>query len=90
MRPLTVRSPVTSKARTGSVLPFTSSRPRSRVSKKPATRRCVVSEIRTVPGAASASTGFAVDPIADHFLPGARVLSFGTAGCNLGCKLCGR
>jgi len=38
------------------------------------------------------STGFAVDPIEkkplNHFLPGARVLSFGTAGCNLGCKFC--
>ena len=38
------------------------------------------------------STGFAVDPIEkkplSHFLPGARVLSFGTAGCNLGCKFC--
>jgi len=38
------------------------------------------------------STGFAVDPIEkkplNHFLPGERVLSFGTAGCNLGCKFC--
>jgi pyruvate formate lyase activating enzyme len=38
------------------------------------------------------STGFAVDPIEkkplNHFLPGAMVLSFGTAGCNLGCKFC--
>jgi len=38
------------------------------------------------------STGFAVDPIEkkplNHFLPGAGVLSFGTAGCNLGCKFC--
>src|SRR5438093_9111025 len=38
------------------------------------------------------STGFAVDPIEkkplSHFLPGTRVLSFGTAGCNLGCKFC--
>lgn len=38
------------------------------------------------------STGFAVDPIEkkplDHFLPGTDVLSFGTAGCNLGCKFC--
>jgi pyruvate formate lyase activating enzyme len=24
----------------------------------------------------------------NHFLPGSRVLSFGTAGCNLGCKFC--
>ena len=33
-----------------------------------------------------------VDPIEkkplNHFLPGTSVLSFGTAGCNLGCKFC--
>ena len=38
------------------------------------------------------TTGFAVDPIEkkplNHFLPGTRILSFGTAGCNLGCKFC--
>lgn len=38
------------------------------------------------------SSGFAVDPVEkkplNHVLPGARVLSFGTAGCNLGCKFC--
>lgn len=38
------------------------------------------------------SSGFAVDPVEkkplNHFLPGARVLSFGTAGCNLACKFC--
>ena len=38
------------------------------------------------------STGFAVDPIEkkplSHFHPGTSVLSFGTAGCNLGCKFC--
>ncbi len=38
------------------------------------------------------SSGFAVDPIEKkplyHFLPGTRVLSFGTAGCNLGCRFC--
>jgi pyruvate formate lyase activating enzyme len=38
------------------------------------------------------STGFAVDPIEKkplfHFLPGTSVLSFGTAGCNLGCRFC--
>jgi len=38
------------------------------------------------------STGFAVDPVEkkplSHFLPGTAVLSFGTAGCNLGCKFC--
>ena len=37
-------------------------------------------------------TGFAVDPIEKkplfHFLPGSTVLSFGAAGCNLGCKFC--
>jgi pyruvate formate lyase activating enzyme len=38
------------------------------------------------------SSGFCVDPIEkkplDHFLPGTEVLSFGTAGCNLGCRFC--
>ena len=38
------------------------------------------------------SSGFAVDPIEKkplyHFLPGSSVLSFGTAGCNLGCRFC--
>lgn len=38
------------------------------------------------------STGFAIDPIEkkplNHFLPGTGILSFGTAGCNLGCKFC--
>jgi pyruvate formate lyase activating enzyme len=38
------------------------------------------------------STGFALDPVEKkplaHFHPGARVLSFGTAGCNLGCRFC--
>jgi pyruvate formate lyase activating enzyme len=38
------------------------------------------------------SSGFCVDPIEkkplDHFLPGTPILSFGTAGCNLGCKFC--
>lgn len=37
-------------------------------------------------------TGFAIDPIEkkplNHFLPGTGVLSFGTAGCNLGCRFC--
>ena len=37
-------------------------------------------------------TGFAIDPIEKkplyHFLPGSEILSFGTAGCNLGCKFC--
>ena len=38
------------------------------------------------------STGFCIDPIEkkplNHFFPGTPVLSFGTAGCNLGCKFC--
>jgi len=37
-------------------------------------------------------TGFAIDPVEkkplNHFLPGSEILSFGTAGCNLGCKFC--
>ncbi|MCK9280193.1 MAG: AmmeMemoRadiSam system radical SAM enzyme [Melioribacteraceae bacterium] len=37
-------------------------------------------------------TGFGIDPIEkkplNHFLPGTEILSFGTAGCNLGCKFC--
>lgn len=38
------------------------------------------------------SSGFCIDPIEkkplDHFYPGSSVLSFGTAGCNLGCRFC--
>jgi len=38
------------------------------------------------------SSGFCIDPIEkkplNHFLPGSAVLSFGTAGCNLGCRFC--
>ncbi|BDU71934.1 AmmeMemoRadiSam system radical SAM enzyme [Mesoterricola silvestris] len=38
------------------------------------------------------SSGFAVDPIEKkplhHFRPGLAVLSFGTLGCNLGCRFC--
>ena len=38
------------------------------------------------------STGFCIDPIEkkplNQFYPGTSVLSFGTAGCNLGCKFC--
>ncbi len=38
------------------------------------------------------STGFAADPIEKkplhHFLPGSATLSFGIAGCNLGCRFC--
>lgn len=37
-------------------------------------------------------TGFGIDPVEkkplNHFLPGTKILSFGTAGCNLGCKFC--
>lgn len=37
-------------------------------------------------------TGFAIDPVEkkplNHFLPGTHILSFGTAGCNLGCRFC--
>jgi pyruvate formate lyase activating enzyme len=37
-------------------------------------------------------TGFAIDPVEkkplNHFYPGTTILSFGTAGCNLGCKFC--
>lgn len=38
------------------------------------------------------ASGFCIDPIEkkplSHFLPGTSVLSFGTAGCNLGCRFC--
>ena len=38
------------------------------------------------------SSGFCIDPIEkkplNHFFPGSSILSFGTAGCNLGCKFC--
>jgi pyruvate formate lyase activating enzyme len=38
------------------------------------------------------ASGFCIDPIEkkplDHFLPGTSILSFGTAGCNLGCRFC--
>ena len=38
------------------------------------------------------SSGFCVDPIEkkplNHFYPGTSVLSFGKAGCNLGCRFC--
>ena len=38
------------------------------------------------------ASGFCIDPIEkkplDHFHPGTSVLSFGTAGCNLGCRFC--
>lgn len=38
------------------------------------------------------SSGFCIDPIEkkplNHYYPGSSILSFGTAGCNLGCKFC--
>lgn len=38
------------------------------------------------------STGFCIDPVEkkplNHFYPGSSVFSFGTAGCNMGCKFC--
>ena len=38
------------------------------------------------------ASGFCLDPIEkkplNHFFPGTSVLSFGTAGCNLGCRFC--
>ena len=38
------------------------------------------------------SSGFCIDPVEKkplhHFHPGTAVFSFGTAGCNLGCKYC--
>lgn len=38
------------------------------------------------------STGFALDPIEKkplyHVHPGKKILSFGTAGCNMGCRFC--
>jgi pyruvate formate lyase activating enzyme len=38
------------------------------------------------------ASGFCIDPVEkkplNHFFPGSSVLSFGTAGCNLGCRFC--
>lgn len=38
------------------------------------------------------TSGFCVDPIEkkplNHFYPGTSILSFGTVGCNLGCRFC--
>ena len=38
------------------------------------------------------SSGFCIDPVEkkplNHFYPGSSVLSFGTVGCNLGCRFC--
>jgi len=43
-------------------------------------------------GAYGRSSGFCIDPIEKkplyHFLPGTSALSFGTTGCNLGCRFC--
>ena len=56
---------------------------------------CFVREARgsdVVLTAYGRSTGFCMDPIEkkplNHFYPGTSVLSFGTAGCNLGCRFC--
>lgn len=53
-------------------------------------RGCVEGEI--VLTTYGRSSGYCIDPIEkkplNHFLPGTPVLSFGTAGCNLGCKFC--
>lgn len=56
---------------------------------------CFVREVRDdrlVLSSYGKSTGFCVDPIEkkplNHFYPGTSVLSFGTAGCNLGCRYC--
>jgi pyruvate formate lyase activating enzyme len=38
------------------------------------------------------ASGFCIDPVEkkplNHFFPGSSILSFGTAGCNLGCRFC--
>ena len=38
------------------------------------------------------ASGFCIDPVEkkplNHFYPGTSILSFGTAGCNLGCRFC--
>ena len=47
---------------------------------------------KMVLGSYGKNSGLAVDPIEKkplfHFYPGSRVLSFGTAGCNLSCGFC--
>ncbi len=47
---------------------------------------------RLVTDAHGTAVGLAVDPIEKkplyHFYPGNQILSFGTVGCNLGCKFC--
>jgi len=56
---------------------------------------CFVREVRdsgVVLTSYGRASGFCVDPIEkkplNHFYPGTSVLSFGTAGCNLGCRFC--
>jgi len=56
---------------------------------------CFIREAReegVVLAAYGRTSGFCADPIEkkplNHFLPGSGVLSFGTAGCNLGCRFC--
>jgi pyruvate formate lyase activating enzyme len=56
---------------------------------------CFVREVRgneMVLTSYGRASGFCIDPIEkkplNHFLPGTSVLSFGTAGCNLGCRFC--
>jgi pyruvate formate lyase activating enzyme len=56
---------------------------------------CFVREVRDGALALSSygrASGFCFDPIEkkplNHFYPGTSVLSFGTAGCNLGCRFC--
>ena len=51
-----------------------------------------VHEGRVVLTSYGRASGFCIDPIEkkplNHFFPGTSVLSFGTAGCNLGCRFC--
>lgn len=56
---------------------------------------CFIREARTdgmVLTSYGRASGFCIDPIEkkplNHFYPGSSVLSFGTAGCNLGCRFC--
>jgi len=56
---------------------------------------CYVREVKEGGVALSSygrASGFVIDPIEkkplNHFYPGTSVLSFGTAGCNLGCRFC--
>ena len=57
---------------------------------------CFVREVQGRRHGARPATGAprasVIDPIEkkplNHFYPGTSVLSFGTAGCNLGCRFC--